>query len=250
MDQFRLTLGPQKDIEMMVVDSYKESGKETVWSRQETGGSDKELGDKMIWSRQETVDSKEELDDVSLEVLAQKSELSKKESRSKILNTPAASLERKEDVVKLEESGYEEAGSVHSDYGGNRKSRANRITGKVSIDATQEDAHESNREPIDIDPLDALVDGDCISLDDDEAKGDENFAIEHDNAMKNDNHSSKPSQDRPHTQTAEVDVAQWVKECNEAYRVDEDDKDARRCEGSFAQVIYAICNWATDIPDT
>ncbi|UKZ62154.1 uncharacterized protein TrAtP1_003414 [Trichoderma atroviride] len=210
---------------MMVVDSYKESGKETVWSRQETGGSDKELGDKMIWSRQETVDSKEE-------------------------NTPAASLERKEDVVKLEESGYEEAGSVHSDYGGNRKSRANRITGKVSIDATQEDAHESNREPIDIDPLDALVDGDCISLDDDEAKGDENFAIEHDNAMKNDNHSSKPSQDRPHTQTAEVDVAQWVKECNEAYRVDEDDKDARRCEGSFAQVIYAICNWATDIPDT
>lgn len=173
-------------------------------------------------------------------------------TQHRVENAPTASLEKeKEDVVKLEESDYEEAGSVHSDYDGNKKSRTNRKIGNVSIDATQEDADESNREPIDIDPLDALVDDECIPLDDDEVEGDdENIAIEDDNAIKNDNDSPKPAQTRPHIQTTEVNAAQWVKECNETYHVDENDKDVRRFEESFAHVIYAICSWAKDIPDT
>ncbi|KAM0461270.1 hypothetical protein ACHAPV_004589 [Trichoderma viride] len=107
-------------------------------------------------------------------------------TQHRVENAPTASLEKeKKGVVKLEESDYEEAGSVHSDYDGNKKSRTNRKIGNVSIDATQEDADESNPEPIDIDPLDALVDDECIPLDDDEVEGDdENIAIEDDNVIK------------------------------------------------------------------
>lgn len=96
-------------------------------------------------------------------------------------NAPAASLEKEEeDAAKLGESDYEEAGSVHGDYGDN------------SIDVIQEDADESKCELIDIDPVDALVDDDYIPLDDDE-----NIAIEdgeREDVIDSDNDSSEPSE--------------------------------------------------------
>lgn len=145
-------------------------------------------------------------------------------------NAPAASLEEEEDAVKLEESDYEEAGSVHSDYGD-------------SIDAIQKDADESDCEPMDIDPLDALVDDEYVPFDDDEIEDDEDIVIEdgeREDVIDSDHDSSKASESRRHPQTA----AQLTKECNEAYGVDENNADVTRFENFFAHIIGEICKWA------
>ncbi|PTB39059.1 hypothetical protein M441DRAFT_145078, partial [Trichoderma asperellum CBS 433.97] len=226
--------GPQYEAEMMDVDSDKESGEKTVWSRQETRGSDKESGEKTIGSRQETGGSENESIRVSLGVSTQKSESNQRTATQRSLgNPPAASLEKEEEgSVKLEELDDEDAVPVQGDTCDNDW-------------AAEEDIDESDSEPIEMDPIDTLVDDEYIALEDDEGEGDDVVPVE--NVMENDNDSSEASQKRPRTQTAEVDAAQWVKECDKAYAVDENDKDVRQFEAYLAHIIYIIYRWAEDL---
>lgn len=148
-------------------------------------------------------------------------------------NPPAASLEKEEEgSVKLEELDDEDAVPVQGDTCDNDW-------------AAEEDIDESDSEPIEMDPIDTLVDDEYIALEDDEGEGDDVVPVE--NVMENDNDSSEASQKRPRTQTAEVDAAQWVKECDKAYAVDENDKDVRQFEAYLAHIIYIIYRWAEDL---